>query len=99
MSRVPPRARLARHCCRMGAPGVPEADTFDLLQGQIAGSSATLIGTRFFRACTLSYALTFNSDSTLTVHLNSVSNSPGVSVADVDCAAKYPVGPDWTIPR
>jgi hypothetical protein len=85
---------------QVGKLAISEADTFDLLQGQIAGSSATLIGTRFYRACTLSYALTFNSDASLTVRLNSVSNSLGVSVADVDCAARYnSVGSVWTIPR
>ena len=66
----------------------------------MVGSSATLSGTRFYRACTLSYGLTFNSDSTLTVRLDSVSNSLGVSTAEVDCAARYnPVGSVWTIPR
>ena len=92
--------QVGKLAIQVGKLAVPEADTFDLLQGQIAGSSATLIGTRFFRACTLSYGLTFNSDSTLTMRLNSVSNSPGVSVADVDCAARYQsVDSVWTIPR
>jgi hypothetical protein len=85
---------------QVGKRAIPAADTFDLLQGQIVGSTATITGTRFYRACTLSYDLTFNSDSSLTVRLNSVSNSLGVSVADVDCVARYnPVGSVWTIPR
>ena len=84
---------------QVGTRPISEADTFDLFPGQTTGSSATISGTRFFRACTLSYALTFNSDSTLTVHLNSVSNGPVNEGNVVDCAAKYPVGPDWTIPR
>jgi hypothetical protein len=85
---------------QVGARTIPEADTFDLLQGQIVGSGATMSGTRFYRACTLSYDLTFNANSTLTVRLNSVSNSPGVSAADVNCAARYnTVGSTWTIPR
>ena len=73
----------------IGNRAVSEADTFDLLHGQIVGSSATMTGTRFYRGCTPSYEFTFNSDSSLTVRLNSMSNSPGVSVADVDCAARY----------
>jgi len=74
---------------KAGTRAVLEADTFDLLGGPIVGTSATLSGTRFFRACTLGYDLSFNSDSSLTVRQTSVSNSPGVSSADVDCAARY----------
>jgi hypothetical protein len=74
---------------QVGRRAISEVDTFDLLNGPIVGSNATLTGTRFYRACTLSYDLTFNSDSTLTVHHNSVINSPGVSLADVDCAATF----------
>ena len=85
---------------QVGRRTVSESDTFDLLQGQIVGSNATISGPRFYRACTLSYGLTFNSDSSLTVRLNSVSNSPGVNATDVDCAARYnPVDSVWTIPR
>jgi hypothetical protein len=84
---------------QVGTRPISEADTFDLFHGQIVGSSATISGTRFYRACTLSYDLTFNSDSSLTVRQNSVSNSPGVSVANVDCAARYPVGPDRIITK
>src|ERR1035437_4934581 len=82
-------------------PTAPKADTFDLFHGQTTGSSsATISGTRFFRACTLSYDLIFNNDSSLTVHQKDVSNSPGVSVADVDCAAQYNTTTvAWTIPR
>lgn len=85
---------------QVGKRLISESDTFDLLQGQIVGSSATMIGTRFYRACTLSYDFTFNRDSSLTVRLNSVSNTLGVAPADVDCAARYnPVGTVSTIPR
>ena len=85
---------------QVGARAISESDTFDLFHGQIVGSSATISGTRFYRACTLSYDLTFNSDSSLTVRLTSVSNSLGVNVADVDCAARYnSVGSGWTVPR
>ena len=85
---------------QVGSRVIPEVDTFDLMGGPIVGSTATVTGTRFYRACALSYGLTFNSDSSLSVRLNSVSNSPGVSVADVDCAARYtPVGSVRTIPR
>ena len=85
---------------QVGTRTVSEADTFDLFHGQIVGSIATMTGTRFYRGCTLAYDFTFNNDSSLTVRRNSVSNSPGVSVADVDCAARYnSVGSVWTIPR
>jgi hypothetical protein len=84
----------------VGSRAVSQVDTFDLLHGQIVGSSATMTGTRFFRGCSPSYDFTFNSDSSLTVRFNSISNSPGISAAEVDCAVKYnPVGSVWTIPR
>lgn len=84
----------------IGSRAVSEVDTFDLFHGQIVGSSATMTGTRFYRGCSPSYDFTFNSDSSLTVRLNSISNSPGVSTADIDCAARYnPVGSVWTILR
>ena len=83
-----------------GTRTVAEADAFDLFNGPLVGTSATMTGTRFFRACTLAYDFTFNSDSSLTVRLNNVSNTTGVSKTDVDCAAKHvPVGTSWTIPR
>ena len=85
---------------QVGTRGISEADTFDLFHGQIVGSNATISGTRLYRACTLSYDLTFNADSSLTVRQKSASNSPGVNVADVDCAAKYnSVGTIRTIPK
>jgi hypothetical protein len=84
----------------IGSRAISGVDTFDLFHGQIAGLSATMNGTRFYRECNLSYDITFNSDSSLKVHLNNVSNSPGVSVADVDCLARYRSEvTDRTIPR
>jgi hypothetical protein len=74
---------------QVGKRIVSESDTFDLFAGPIVGAKATMGGTRFYRGCTLSYDFTFNTDSSLTVIRNSVSNSPGVNVADVDCAARY----------
>jgi hypothetical protein len=74
---------------QVGTYAVTDSDTFDLLQGQLVGSTATMTGTRFYRACEVSYDFTFNSDATLFVHRKSVNNSPGVSTADVDCAARY----------
>jgi hypothetical protein len=74
---------------QVGTRTVSESDTFDLLAGSLVGSKATMGGTRFYRGCALSYDFTFNSDSTLTVNRNSVSNSPGVSPAVLDCAARY----------
>ena len=85
---------------QVGKRTISEVDTFDLLHGQIIGSSATMNGPVFFRGCLLSYDFTFNSDSSLTVRQNSVGNSPGVGVADVNCAARYnSVGAARTIPR
>ena len=66
-----------------------DADTFDLLGGKMVGSVVTMTGTRFYGSCALSYGFTFKSDSSLAVILNSADNSPGVSLADVDCAARY----------
>lgn len=84
----------------IGTRTISEVDTFDLLNGPIVGSSATMSGTRFYRACTLSYDFNFNSDASLTVRLNSVSNTFGVSTANVNCAARYnAVGTVRTIPR
>lgn len=74
---------------QVGTRTVSDSDTFDLFHGQIVDSRATMNGTRFYRGCTLSYDFAFNSDSSLTVSRKSVNNSPGVSVADVDCAARY----------
>jgi hypothetical protein len=83
----------------IGNRTISAVDTFDLLQGHIAGSSATMSGTTFYRGCTPSYDFAFSSDS-LTVRLISISNSPGVSVADVNCATRYnAVGSTWTIPK
>lgn len=84
---------------QVGTRAVSAADTFDLLHGQIVGSTATMTGTRFYRACALSYDLTFNADSSITAQQKSVSNSPGVSVADVNCAAKYNSVSAWTITK
>jgi hypothetical protein len=85
---------------QVGKRTISEVDTFDLFHGQLVNSGATMTGTRFYRACALSYDFTFNSDATLTVQHNSVSNSPGVSTADVECAARYnSIGSVWTIPK
>jgi uncharacterized repeat protein (TIGR02543 family) len=85
---------------QVGSRSIPEADTFDLLSGPIVGPSATMTGTRFYRACQVSYDFIFNSDSSLTVRLNSVNNGPGVNAADVNCSARFnPVGSAWTILR
>jgi hypothetical protein len=84
----------------IGSRAVSDLDTFDLLHGQLVGSSARMTGSRFYRGCIPSYDFIFNSDSSLSVKLNSVSNTPGVSTAEVDCAVKYnPVGAVRTIPR
>ena len=74
---------------KVGTRSILNANTFDLFHGQTVGSNATMSGTVYFRACELKYDFIFNSNSTLTVRRVSVGNSPEVSVADVDCAAKY----------
>lgn len=84
----------------LGGLAVNVLDLFELLDGQIVGSNATISGARIFRACKVSYGLVFNSDSTLTVRLTSVSNSLGISVANINCATQFnAVGSVWTIPR
>lgn len=85
---------------KVGARDVRDANTFDLLAGEIVGSKAIIAGTRFFRACKLSYELDFNGDSSLTVRRTSVANSPGVTTAEVDCPAKFD-SPNsvWNAPR
>jgi hypothetical protein len=85
---------------QIGTRTISESDTFDLFHGQLVGASAAMTGTRFYRGCSPNYDFTFNNDSSLTVRLTGISNSPGVSTADVDCAARYnPVGSVWIIPR
>lgn len=85
---------------KVGLRTIAEADTFDLLGGKIidSSSSATIEGTRFFRACKLSYDLKFNSDS-ITVTPKGVSNSLGVLPTDMNCAARYKDESVRTIPR
>lgn len=80
--------QYTENAVQVGTRTVTKADTFDLLNGQMVGAIATttMTGTRFYGGCALSYGFTFNSNSSLTVSLNSVS---GVSVADVACAARY----------
>lgn len=85
---------------QIGKRVVTDVDTFDLLGGKIVDSTATISGTRFFRACKLSYDLEFDSESQISVRRRSVDNSPGVSTDIVNCAARYSA-PEaaWTIPR
>lgn len=84
---------------RVGSRTIGETDTWDLFSGNISGATATIKGTRFFRACELSYELEFNSDSTLKVTPKGVSNSPEVPLTDMNCAARYKDEAVKIIPR
>jgi len=85
---------------QVGSRTLSETDSFDLLQGKLVGTTATMSGARFYRACKLSYDLTFNADSSISVQQKNVSNSPDVKTTDVDCAARYnSAGASRTLPK
>lgn len=84
---------------KVGSRTLSETDSFDLLQGKLVGATATMNGARFYRACILSYDLTFNADSSISVQQKSVSNSPDVKTTDVDCATRYNSAGSRTIPK
>jgi hypothetical protein len=50
-------------------------DSFELLQGTGSGNVATVSGTRFHRACDVTYSLVFNADTSVTVTLVSISKN------------------------
>ena len=70
-----------------GVLQVPQLDIFDLMDGQVAGSNAKIVGTRFHRACLVSYDFTFNGDSTISVRRTGVSNTAAADAAGISCSA------------
>ncbi len=70
-----------------GALLVPQLDLFDLLSGSLTGSTARIIGTRFHRACNVSYDFTFGENATLTATRTGVSNTPIADAAGISCSA------------
>jgi hypothetical protein len=66
---------------------VPQIDIFDLLSGSVTGRTAKISGTRFHRACNVSYDFTFNSDASLTATRTAASNSAAATAAGISCSA------------
>lgn len=77
-------------------------DSFELLSGSGSGQSARVSGTRFHRACDITYTLLFNADTTLTVTTNSISkNALGqANPLNINCNTNLGnVGDSGTIPK
>lgn len=70
-----------------GTLPVPQLDVFDLMGGQVTGSTATVYGTRFHRACNVGYNLTFNPNATITVTRTGYSNTAAADSAGISCSA------------
>jgi len=70
-----------------GVLPVPQLDLFDLMGGQVTGSTAKISGTRFHRACNVAYDFAFNADATITVTRTGVSNSVAADSAGISCSA------------
>ena len=70
-----------------GVLPVPQLDLFDLMNGQMIGSTVRMYGTRFHRVCNVEYGFTFNSDATITVTRFGVSNAPAADSAGISCSA------------
>jgi len=70
-----------------GVLSVPQLDIFDLMNGQVVGSTIRMDGTRFHRACKVSYDFTFNDDATTTVTRVGVSNTAAADGAGISCNA------------
>lgn len=66
---------------------VPQLDIFDLMNGLVIGSTVRMNGTRFHRACNVSYDFTFNNNDTITVFRAGVSNSAIADAAGISCSA------------
>jgi fermentation-respiration switch protein FrsA (DUF1100 family) len=70
-----------------GTLPVPQLDLFDLMNGQITGSTAAIYGTRFHRSCNVGYNLTFNANATITVTRTGQSNTAAADSAGIFCSA------------
>ena len=70
-----------------GVLPVPQLDIFDLMNGQVAGSTVTMNGTRFHRACNVAYDFTFNGNDTITLSRSGVGNTAAADAAGIACSA------------
>jgi hypothetical protein len=66
---------------------VAQLDVFDLLNGPVVGRTAKINGTRFHRACHVSYDFTFNTDATITVTRTAASNNAEANASGISCSA------------
>jgi hypothetical protein len=66
---------------------VSQLDIFDLLSGAVTGQAAKMSGTRFHRACNVSYDFRFNSNDTITITRTAASNSAAATAAGISCSA------------
>ncbi len=57
------------------------------MNGQVVGSTVRMNGTRFHRACNVTYDFTFNTDATITVTRFGVSNTAAADAAGISCSA------------
>jgi hypothetical protein len=79
---------------------VPQLDIFDLLNGSISGSRATISGTRFHRACNVSYNFAFSDNGDISVTKTAVSNTAAADLAGISCAAiTEPMGVVMVVPK
>jgi hypothetical protein len=70
-----------------GVLNVPQLDVFDLLSGSVTGSTAKIKGTRFHRACNVTYDFTFSGNINLTATRTGISNTPLADAAGISCSA------------
>lgn len=70
-----------------GVLPVPQLDLFDLMSGSVIGSTAQIEGTRFHRACNVTYDFKFNLDSSITATRVGVSNTSMADSAGISCAS------------
>jgi hypothetical protein len=70
-----------------GVLPVPQLDVFDLMAGQVTGSTAKIAGTRFHRVCNVTYDFTFNANATITVTRTGQSNTAAADSARLSCSA------------
>ena len=70
-----------------GTLSIPQLDLFDLLNGSVTGATAKIKGTRFHRACNVSYDFAFGDNATLTATRTGVSNTAIADAAGISCGA------------
>jgi predicted heme/steroid binding protein len=70
-----------------GVLTVPQLDVFDLLSGSVTGSTSKIKGTRFHRACNVTYDFNFSGNVNLTATRTGISNTPLADAAGISCSA------------